>query len=366
MKNNIKICFISGVIARSGGTERVGSIIANALATKGYDVTVLSFWDEGVPFFYINDNVKVEYLLNPKTEGKLYRTYIYPIIKLHSYIMKNNIDVIIDIDTVIACFTSYAIKGTKCKQISWEHFNYWAMIKRNEKNRFRAKKLIKNNASKLVVLTEEDRKKHIKEYKLDPEFVVAMPNPCLSNAISDYKFENKVFLAVGRLSQQKNFSALLNAWSLICNDCSEWKLIIVGKGELENSLRKQAENLKLCNIIFAGHSNDIAKYYRQASCFVLSSEYEGFPMVILEAQSFGLPVISFDCKTGPKDLIQNNKTGFLVEDGNIEALAKKMLEFTQNEKKAVQMSKEAQRDVQKYNLESITSKWCTLIESVVN
>lgn len=89
-------------------------------------------------------------------------------------------------------------------------------------------------------------------------------------------------------------------------------------------------------------------------------------MVILEAQSFGLPVISFDCKTGPKDLIQNNKTGFLVEDGNIEALAKKMLEFTQNEKKAVQMSKEAQRDVQKYNLESIASKWCTLIESVVN
>lgn len=366
MNSNVKICFVSGAIARSGGTERVGSIIANALADRGYDVTILSFWNDGEPFFHLNNNIQVEYLLNPKTEGKLYRTFIYPVLKLHSFIVKNNIEVIVDIDTVLACFTSYAIKGTKCKQISWEHFNYWTMIKLNEKNRFRAKKLIKKYATKLVVLTEEDRKEHIKEYKLDPEFVLTIPNPCISDVVTNYQFGNKIFLAVGRLSQEKNFGALLNAWSLIHHECSEWKLIIVGKGELENDLKKQAENLKLRNVEFAGHSNDIAKYYRNASCFVLSSKYEGFPMVILEAQSFGVPVISFDCKTGPKELIHNNKTGFLVQEGNVEDLAKKMLEFTQNEKKAVEMSEEAQRDVQRYNLESITSKWCALIQSVVN
>ncbi len=362
----IKICFVSGVIARSGGTERVGSIIASALANKGYDITILSFWNEGTPFFPLDVKVKVHYLLNPKTEGKLYRTYIYPILKLHHYIVKNGFDIIIDIDTELARFTSYAIQGTGCKQISWEHFNYWTMLKLNDKKRFTAKKLIKRYATKLVVLTEEDRQKHIKEYNLTPHFVITMPNPCLSDVVSKYQFKSKTFLAVGRLSHQKKFTALLDAWSLIFHKCPSWKLIIVGKGELELDLKKKAEDLKLQNLIFAGHSSCVEKYYKDAACFVLSSDYEGFPMVILEAQSFGLPVISFDCKTGPRDLIQDGVNGFLVGDGNVKELAKKMLDFTRDENRACQMSIAAARDVQKFSLENITTKWCDLIGSIVS
>lgn len=98
----------------------------------------------------------------------------------------------------------------------------------------------------------------------------------------------------------------------------------------------------------------------------ISSVYEGFPMVILEAQSYGLPVISFDCKTGPKDLIENNKTGFLVKDGNVEDLAQKMLEFTRNEKEAEQMSNNVQQSIRKYDLETIILKWCKLIEDIID
>ena len=77
MGKKLKICFISGVISRSGGTERVGILIANELAERGYDVTILSFWDRGVPFFQYSDKIRVAGLLNPVSEGKLFRTYIY-------------------------------------------------------------------------------------------------------------------------------------------------------------------------------------------------------------------------------------------------------------------------------------------------
>ncbi|HFN2525841.1 TPA: glycosyltransferase, partial [Enterococcus faecium] len=161
-----KICFISGVISRSGGTERVGSIIANSLSDLGYDVTILSFWNSGEPYFGLDKTIKVDYMLNPKTEGKLYRTYLYPVWKLHKYICKNEFDIVIDIDTLLSLYTTRAIKGTKCKLISWEHFNYWTMEMLKEKKRFKAKKLIKKYAKRLVVLTEEDRQKHIDEYSL--------------------------------------------------------------------------------------------------------------------------------------------------------------------------------------------------------
>lgn len=360
-----KICFICGVIARSGGTERVGSIIASALANAGYDVVLLSCWNHGGPYFPLDEKIDVQYLLNPKIEGKLYRTYIYPIAKLHRFIVKNNIDVIIDIDTELARFTSYAIQGTSCKQISWEHFNYWAMLKIKEKKRFTAKKLIKQYASKLVVLTEEDREKHIEAYALLPDFVVTMPNPCLSDVTCNYSFANKTFLAVGRLTPPKKISALLDAWAEIQDRCLDWQLIIVGKGELEADLKSQASRLMLQRVTFAGHTDHVEDYYRTASCFVLSSEYEGFPMVILEAQSYGLPVISFDCKTGPKDLVLDGQNGYLVEDGNVKQLAEKMLLFTHSEETACRMSQYAAQEVQKYNLDSITEKWCALIDDVL-
>ncbi|WPD51887.1 glycosyltransferase (plasmid) [Lactococcus lactis] len=139
----MRVCFISGVISRSGGTERVGTIIANHLANRGYDIRILSFWDRGKPYFQVFDNIKVDFLLDPKTEGKLYRTNIYPIVKLHNYLKRNQIDIVIDIDTALSYYTARAITNTKCKLVSWEHFNYWAMKLLNESKRYKAKELIK-------------------------------------------------------------------------------------------------------------------------------------------------------------------------------------------------------------------------------
>lgn len=365
-KDKIRLCFVSGVISRSGGTERVGSIIANQLSCRGYDVFLLSFWNQGPPYYTLDKEVHVNYLLNHKIEGKLYRTGIYSIIRLHNFIKNNNIDILIDIDTVLSRHSAYAIQGTKCKLISWEHFNYWTMLKLKEKRRFRAKKLVKKKASKLVVLTEQDKKAHIDYLGFEPNRVMVMPNPCMEITDKEYCFSTHVFLAVGRLTNPKGFDLLLDAWHIVENQVEDWKLIIVGSGEDEDMLKELMNRYKLKNVIFAGHTNDVNEFYTKAACYVLSSRYEGFPMVLLEAEANGLPVISFDCKTGPRDLILNQKTGYLVEDKNIQALADAMIAFTKDEKYAKKMSYETKKFVSQFKLSEIIDKWEILIDEVLN
>ncbi|MCH4597593.1 glycosyltransferase, partial [Achromobacter xylosoxidans] len=146
--------------------------------------------------------------------------------------------------------------------------------------------------------------------------VITMPNPCISNIEYEYHYDKKRFLAVGRLVEEKNFADMISAWKIVEKKVDDWDLIIVGKGELEKDLRQQIKDLNLQRVTIAGHSDHVEEYYKSASCYVLSSVYEGFPMVILEAQSYGLPVISYDCKTGPRDLVLHNFNGMLVEDKN--------------------------------------------------
>lgn len=361
-----KICFVSGVISRSGGTERVGTIIANSLIKRGYDVYILSFWNQGKSYFNIDTNIHVDYLLEPKKEGKLYRTYLYPIIKLHRYLKNNDIDILIDIDTVLSIYSSYAIRGTKCKLISWEHFNYWTMLRLKEQKRFRAKKLIKKYASKLVVLTNQDKNAHISHLDFKSNQVISIANPVTNIFDSNYNFDNNTFIAVGRLVTSKGFDILLDAWRIVEDNISNWNLIIIGSGEDENLLKERSKNLNLKNVIFVPHTLNIDDYYSNASAYVLSSRYEGFPMVLLEAESHGLPIISFDCKTGPRDLVINDINGYLVKNGDVELLAQKMIEFTNEKELAIKMSKKSKEIVSQFDIDSITDKWDELIKETLD
>lgn len=358
-----KICFFSGVIARSGGTERVGTLIANELSRRGFEVSILSMWNHGKPFFYVDQKVKVSYLLNPKKEGKLYRTYLYPVLKLRRFLKKNNIDVLIDIDSLLSQYSIPAARGLKCKNISWEHFNYWN--DKTSKKRIKTKKLIKKYADKLVVLTDEDKMEHINKMNFPYDKITRIynPSPFKPNNLI-YKFENKVFLTVGRLTDEKGYDMLLETWKLFEEKNKEWKLLIIGDGEKKDKLLKLKEQLKIKNVYFVGKVNNVENYYKNSSCYILSSRNEGFPMVILEAESFGLPIISFDCKTGPKEMISNNDNGYLVKEGDVKLLAKKMLDFANDKEKAYQMSKRSIEKIQELSIERIGNEWQYLIENI--
>ena len=359
----MKICFISGVISRSGGTERVGIMIANELARRGYDVSILSFWNQGSSFFECHESIKIYYLLNPKTEGKLYRTYVYPILKMRTFIKKQKFDVVIDIDTLLSYYTLRAIKGIDVKHIAWEHFNYLHTVK--DKKRLSAIKMIKKYSDQLVVLTQKDYQLHIEKESFDKEKIRYIYNPTpFEGKIASY-INEKIFLAVGRLTEQKGFDLMLESWKNVESVLEEWKLVIVGSGEDEEKLKDIIKNNHLKRVHLIENTNNIEYWYERASIYVMSSRYEGFPMVLLEAMAKGLPIISFDCVTGPNELIQNFKTGVLVEDKNILGLARVMIELANDKKKQDEYAEESLKYIKNFHIATIVNQWEILLKYVV-
>lgn len=117
--------------------------------------------------------------------------------------------------------------------------------------------------------------------------------------------KNKKIIAMGRLNNQKGFDLLIEAWSKLESDFKDWEVNIFGDGALKEQLQKQIDNKNLKKIFLRGYSKDVAKDMADASIFVLTSRYEGFGLVLLEAQALGLPCVSFDCKEGPSEIIDD-------------------------------------------------------------
>lgn len=156
--------------------------------------------------------------------------------------------------------------------------------------------------------------------------------------------QDKICLFVGKLKQQKNLFFLIDAFAKIVKDRSAVKLWIVGEGELKQNLENRILNLGLQNdIILKGKSQNVAEYYRLADLCLLSSHYEGFPNVLIEANAFGVPVVSLDCPSGPSDIIIQDINGILVKEGTLEAYSSAILSALSKEWNPVQIKKSVER-----------------------
>lgn len=215
---------------------------------------------------------------------------------------------------------------------------------------------------RIVVLTNEDKETN---WKYDDN-VVVIPNPLTSPCTLQSSLENKTVIAVGRLVPQKNFSSLIEAWAHVAEKHPDWTLEIWGEGylriELENLIAKL--NLKK-HVFLKGYSYDIQIQMQKASIFVLSSIFEGFGLVIIEAMSCGLPVVSYDCPCGPKDIITEGKDGYLIPINNEEKLAYKIGLLIENSNLRKKMGQKAIDKAQSYNIESINAQWMNLFYSLI-
>lgn len=362
MTDMARICFLEPVISHSGGTERVGIMIANELAKRGHEVTILSFWDYGAPFFTVDESITVDCLLNPKKEGKLFRTYIYPVLKLRDYIVKHNFNVLIDIDSVLAYWSVRSLYGLSCKHIVWDHFNY--VHAQTERRRVKALHLIRHHADRLVLLTKQDESMYI-DAGFPGNMVEVINNPTPFENVSPSPRSEHIVLAVGRLTNQKGCDRLISAWSRICNNVGDWKLVFVGSGELHQQLVEQASNAGIRNIQFIGTTQNVEAWYDKASIYALTSRYEGFPMVLLEAMSKGLPIVANDCLTGPRELVLDGKNGYLVSDGDIDNFANKLLSLINDRAKQDVFSQNALVMINDYHIKPIVDHWEALIDGLL-
>jgi glycosyltransferase involved in cell wall biosynthesis len=214
---------------------------------------------------------------------------------------------------------------------------------------------------KFVVLTQEDE-----------TYWGNLPNmEVIENAKNEWgnyvaSLENNIVLAVGRYDYQKGFDRLIEAWRVVHGHFPDWKLKIIGDGESRSELEMLVEKYNLDNVVeLRKNTSNILSEYLDASFFVLSSRYEGLPMVILEAMSVGLPVVAFDCKCGPKDIIMDGKNGFLVSEGNISDLAKRIMQLIEDSVSRKKMGEVARISSERFSESVIMGKWFHLFEDLI-
>ena len=215
---------------------------------------------------------------------------------------------------------------------------------------------------KIVVLTDEDKQLHWKKN----DKVEVIPNPLTTEHNKRSTLKNKTVITAGRLTAPKNFASLISTWKIVNKHHPDWKLEIWGEGNLRNELRQQIENLQLkdsANLM--GYTDDIISKFAEASIFVCTSQFEGFGLVIVEAMSCGLPVVSYSCPCGPKDIITDGTDGFLVSIGDEQKMAERINYLIEHLDSRLKMGQAALDKSKQYSTDVITSKWMELFDSIL-
>lgn len=354
-----RICFFIGNLNQAGGTERVASVIASALYKNGYEVHMLSLQCGNEPFFELVDGVFISQLFTEPGRGLL--RYPITISRLRSYLKKNKIDFLIDVESMLALYALPALIGLKIRHICWEHFNY--KVDLGKASRRLARRLAARFADDVITLTDKDRQLWLSNTTCKAK-MRAIPNPVTIERVSESVLnKEKVFLAVGRLSYQKGFDLLLKAWARVIHLHPDWRLRIVGDGEEKANLEALRHKLNIeSSTELVPKTNNIAFHYQNSAFFVMSSRFEGFGLVLVEAQSYGLPIVSFDCDFGPSEIITHYENGWLCGNENSDALGDSLSEAAElfNTQKYYDMSSSALLSSKRFNLDKILSYWSDL------
>lgn len=232
-----------------------------------------------------------------------------------------------------------------------------------DKVRTRLDNLIVKKFDKFIVLTKEDEAAwgNIKNIKTIPNFLTSIPaTPSL--------LTHKRIIAVGRLDYQKGFDKLLEAWALLktkYHNLSDWHLDIFGQGEWHQKLNRMISDLNISDsTTINSPTSNINQEYLESSLLVMSSNYEGFGMVLVEAMACGLPCVSYSCPCGPRDIIEDGVNGVLVEQGNVEALADAMARVMSDDNLRLNMGREARKVTDRFSEDRIMAQWTALFSDL--
>ncbi|WP_431796726.1 glycosyltransferase family 4 protein [Cupriavidus metallidurans] len=361
MSKRPTLCFLTGTLNAFAGAERMTAVIANALAERGYRVFVLSLWDHA-SVFPLHDAVEHHTLFEERPSFK--RAYFSTVLGIRRFVRDHRIDVIIEVDTMLTLFTLPATFGMKVRRIAWEHCHFDEDL--GEPARRVARRLAARTCKAVVVLTERDRQRWLGALGQQCQVkVISNPLPFPFPGVPAQR-GSRVVLAVGRLVHAKGFDQLLEAWALIAAYHPEWRLVIVGEGEERNGLEARRLALGLDqSVSLPGAGAHIATYYQNADIFCLSSRYEGFGLVLLEAMAFGLPVVSTDCETGPKEIIRDGLNGLLVATGNPQALANALSRLIEDEHLSNHLAIQGRMDAYSHDVNAVCQLWRSLLNAII-
>ena len=335
--------------------------LANELIQRGHNLHIVSLAPTGESFFPLRQGITLHSLDIPLSQ--LTTRYFTAIKKLRTFLKSTAVDVIIDVDVILSVISIPACWRTATKVIAWEHYNYF--VKRESKVRVWGRKLAARKAAAVVTLTGEDARNYKKNCTCNAK-IVAIPNFIAALPAEVAPPNNHIVLAVGHLIRRKGFDMLIKAWGLLKEEGLDgWKLHIVGDGEEKGNLFELARTLHIeQDVVFFPPAANIAGHYLSAAVYVMSSRAEGFGMVLIEALSFGLPAVSFNCKLGPAEIIRDGIDGFLVPPEDVPALKDKLLLLLQRKDLRSTMAANARESARRFLSNEIIPQWEALLNTL--
>lgn len=377
----LKLVYVTPALYMAGGVERVLTLKANYFAEHfGYDITIVLTERRDKPLFYpLSDKIKV-INLDINFEELWYCSFIKKVLvylkKQRQYkkllteeLMRIHPDITISLLRREINFINEIHDGSeKIGELHVNRANY-RNFKTEDANwlknlfaRFWSHGLVNHlkKLDKLVVLTEKDR-----EAWGELDNVVSIPNPLSFVPSSASRLTEKRIICVARYSHEKGIDLLLKAWKEVESQIDDWRLDVFGEGE-RSPYEQLIDNLGIdrAHCALNGRTTDVEKEYCDSSIFILSSRFEGFGMVIVEAMACGLPVVAFDCPWGPQAIISDGEDGLLVENGNPSALAQNLIALMKDDGKRKIMSEAALRNVQRFQIEHIAQQWKKLFVEI--
>ena len=381
----MRIVYITKSMAPVGGLERVVCDKMNYLVGHGYDVTLITYEQGDHPFAYPVDSRINHYDL----DVRFFLLYRYPLWKrLYYYrqyrsIFKERLQRTIDCvkpDVVIANTYSMNVADiianlqTTAYRILESHVAFYIMRKTDSYRKIPLMRWLANiydwhtgvavrKFDKVVTLTKGDAK----DWLMLTDRVEVIPNPVTYYPpdVPVHKDNYYRIVCVGRLDEQKGIDLLIESFAQIASKCPQWHIDIYGSGDDEVLLRQMITDRNLQErIIIHAPTTNIYKEYQISDFLVLSSRYEGFGLVLLEAMSCGIPCVAFRCKYGPEDVIEDQKTGLLVDNGNIQDLGDKMLWMIHHPKERLQMGQAARQAAARFDKSTIMQLWLNLFTRI--
>jgi len=364
----MKILYYTDQIYLHGGLERVLTNKFNYLTKNtNHEVHLLTFQQKNKPVCYpINGQVNfhdinIDYdrklsFLHPKNILKAPKHFI----KLRKKIKEIKPDVIIVCNYEFGFYFIPFLSGN-AKTIKEYHSSkhFYDLLQKQNKNIlkkviYKVSDYFESKYNHLALLTKDE----LNYYKSKNKIVIPNAITCLPNTVSS--LNNKTVISAGRIAPVKAFDKLIKSWQWVAQKHPDWILEIYGDGDPSFilGLNNLIDSLNLHGkVILCGSVNNLEHKMINASMYVMSSETECFPMVLLEAMACGLPVVSFDCPNGPRNIISHNEDGILVPYNNMEALAETIIELISKPDKRKYFGENARKNINRFNSDVVMGKW---------
>ncbi len=357
-----KVCIIDFNMAVRGGVEKVTADLVNSLCDY-YEVHLLNLCLTGEVEYALDSRVHVSSLLNEEKRLSEMRKELAPMLK--RYMIANSIDVAILQGNYTGFIASTLRFGTKVKLVFCDH---GALMNQWDRKDIVVIRLISSLlCHKVIALTEQSKRDYIKRFLLPSKKV-----GCIYNWIDSetprsdaYDPQSKRIISAGRFGKEKGFDLLIHAFAPVAQAHPDWRLDIMGDGEMMPTVRELIAQYGLeSQVKLWGMCRDLAERYKDYAMYVLPSYREGMPLVLLEAKANRLPIVSFDIMTGPREIVSDGVDGILVAPYDTEAMARAMCRLIEDADLRMTMSDNSQNNIDTFSKDTILGQWRELIDNI--